>query len=457
MERNDCLQSGGGVEAGGINLYTMEESDMKKIFSVALVSALVVGMTGGIAAAKPQDNMVQLGGAIYKDMNLSLNKNQSCQSCHHPSAGFADPDNRVDPVNLPVSDGSDTMLFGGRNAPTAAYSGFSPSFSYDSEAGLYIGGMFWDGRATGWTTLKDPIAEQALMPFTNPVEMGLASPRDVVEIVLASDYADLFLKIFGGPPDLNIESEVLEAYNNIGKAIAAFERSTNLVKFNSKFDKFWQEQGQNVAAFGIDENRKYEGLPTNFKSKVFTPQEAEGLALFNAEDKGKCSLCHLTSNHVEAGGIVYPPLFTDFTYDNLGIPVNPRIAKLAGEQPIDYGLGAKTAELKVANSALDFDDPTIYGSVPEGTLDGKVIDVVFSEIGKFKVPTLRNVARSAPYGHNGFFATLADITRFYNTRDVAAWPAPEVPSTVNDVELGNLNLSAEEEAAIVAFMKTLTD
>ena len=259
---------------------------------------------------------------------------------------------------------------------------------------------------------------------------------------------------------LKDEASVLEAYNNIGHAIAAFERSKDLVKFNSKFDKFWEEQGRAVDSFGTDGSGNYVPVPANFKSKVFTVQEANGLALFNAVDKGKCSLCHLTSNHVDASGNVYPPLLTDFTYDNLGIPVNPRIAELAGgAQPIDYGLGARTAELKLANPALDFGDPTIYGPVSEGTPGGGMINVVFSEIGKFKVPTLRNVERSAPYGHNGYFATLDDITHFYNTRDVegAGWPVPEVIENVNEDELGDLGLTAEEEAAIVAFMKTLTD
>ena len=233
---------------------------MRKIFSVALLSALVVGMTGGNATAKPQDNLAQLGGAIYKDMNLSLNKNQSCQSCHHPSAGFADPDNRVDPVTFPVSDGSNPTLFGGRNAPTAAYSGFSPQFSYDSGTGLFKGGMFWDGRATGWR-LDDPIAEQALGPFMNRVEMGLTSKAEVVGIVQVSEYADLFLKVFG-PSAFN---DVDVAYDNIGRAIAAFERSKEMVKFNSKFDKFWQEQGQSVDTFGTDAEGKYIPLPTTFQ------------------------------------------------------------------------------------------------------------------------------------------------------------------------------------------------
>ncbi|MEY4937687.1 MAG: hypothetical protein RIS64_4046 [Bacteroidota bacterium] len=77
--------------------------------------------------------------------------------------------------------------------------------------------------------------------------------------------------------------------------------------------------------------------------------------------------------------------------------------------------------------------------------------------GKFKVPTLRNVAISAPYFHNGFYNSLEEVVHFYNSRDVEAFPAPEVLQTVNRTELGNLRLTISEEKAIVAFMKTLTD
>ena len=79
--------------------------------------------------------------------------------------------------------------------------------------------------------------------------------------------------------------------------------------------------------------------------------------------------------------------------------------------------------------------------------------------GAFKVPTLRNLTLTAPYGHNGYFATLKDIVHFYNTRDVPAakWPAPEVGENVNVTELGHLGLTEAKENDLVAFLKTLTD
>ena len=121
-----------------------------------------------------------------------------------------------------------------------------------------------------------------------------------------------------------------------------------------------------------------------------------------------------------------PPVFTDFSYDNLGVPKNPSIEALIGPQDIDYGLGAFVGD---------------------------------SENGKFKVMTLRNIHLTAPYAHNGLFKKLEDITHFYNTRDAEGvfWPDPEYPDTVNFDELGNLGLSTKDEDALVKFMKTLTD
>jgi cytochrome c peroxidase len=140
-------------------------------------------------------------------------------------------------------------------------------------------------------------------------------------------------------------------------------------------------------------------------------------------------------------------LFTDFTYDNLGVPRNPENPfyhmtpnyNPDGEDWIDFGLGG-------------FLMSAGYG--PE---------VWEPELGKHKVPTLRNVdLRPEPdfvkaFGHNGFFKSLEEIVNFYNTRDVDDWPPPEVGENVNTDELGNLGLTAEEEAAIVAFMRTLSD
>ena len=223
----------------------------------------------------------------------------------------------------------------------------------------------------------------------------------------------------------------------------------------------------NFGVADINGFRLYVGPPAGFKSKVYSYEEAEGLAIFNADsytqqtglpaatgqiNGGQCYLCHLTTNHsVEAydpidnpynpingpAPGIYNPIFTDFSYDNLGIPVNPRIAELAGPQDPDLGLGGQATLLGFACPTCDPAD----------------------EEGKFKVSSLRNLSRTAPYGHNGFFATIYDIVHFYNTRDVvgAGWPASEVPETVNKDELGNLGLTLQQEQKLVLFLETLND
>ena len=79
-----------------------------------------------------------------------------------------------------------------------------------------------------------------------------------------------------------------------------------------------------------------------------------------------------------------------------------------------------------------------------------------SQLGKFKVPTLRNVALTAPYGHNGYFATLREMVVFKNTRETGDWPAADVGENIT-MEIGNLGLSDAEVDAVVAFLMTLTD
>jgi len=434
---------------------------MKGTANFAILAAWLILPLGSASAAPQPPDIVKLGEFIYSDTNLSLNKNLSCMSCHHPSSGFADPSNRLNPVQYPVSEGTVKGMYGGRNAPTSSYTGDSPPFAYDSTNMLFSGGMFWDGRATG-ATLGDPLAEQALGPFLNPVEMRMPSAGAVLAVIQQSNYSKLFTGVFG--PNAFTDSE---AYNNVGRAIAAFERSNKFMSFNSKFDKFWAEQGMDVSGFGVNGAGLYSFNPATFKSKYLTAQEANGLALINATDKGKCALCHLTTNNVN-GTVVSPPLFTDFTYDNLGIPRNQRISELAGCQPIDYGLGAKIDQIEAVVGTLP---DTAKESLPDLLCSGDPQSVVISEKGKFKVSTLRNTARSAPYGHNGYFATLEEIIHFYNTRDVdgagwpldatdptfTLWPTAEVPDTVNHIELGDLGLSTSEEADIAAFIRTLSD
>jgi cytochrome c peroxidase len=367
-----------------------------------LAAVALLGVAGA-ALANMLTPLEKLGGMLYRDENLSWYRNQSCMTCHHPMAAFVDPDNTSDPFESVVSTGSDGVSLGGREAPTAAYAAFSPAFYWDDSVPgeeLYIGGQFWDGRA-------DTLVEQAKGPFLNPVEMAMPSKAAVVERVKEGHYAKVFVEVFGRNAFRNVD----KAYDNIAKAIAAFESTQVFNRFSSKYDAY-------LAG----------------KAKL-TQQEKWGLELFEREDKGNCAACH-PSRPAEDG---IGPLFTDFSYDNLGMPKsdNPQIAG----NPIDYGLGARQ----------DL-DPCTGGYA---WVDG--VRICMGEAGKFKVPTLRNIARTPPYGHNGYFATLEEIVEFYNTAGDGTWPEPEVNMNVNRDELGNLGLSPAEVKAIVAFLNTLSD
>jgi cytochrome c peroxidase len=362
-------------------------------------------------------------------MNLSVNGNQACSSCHDPDFGFVDPDNVIN--GTPVSDGSILDRTGGLNSPSAAYAALSPFFHWNDVDGLFVGGQFWNGRA-------NTLAEQAAGPFLNPVEMAMPDKWAVVDRLRTStvpDYKAMFDEVFGikladiqphpgTPIDVNtapvLEADyppgVREAYDRMAKAIGEFEKTEIFTKFDSKYDYYLA------------------GLAT------LTKEEEKGLKLFNGQ--GQCALCHLSAPSLAADAVSpFPPIFTDFTYDNLGVPQNVNIPG----QPIDLGLGAR---------------PDIEAIDPNGL-----------QIGKHKVMTLRNIELTPPYGHNGVFKTLEEIVHFYNTRDVldvcvdnndpgfgvTCWPVPEVAQNVNTAELGNLHLTADQEADIVAFLKTLTD
>jgi len=275
--------------------------------------------------------------------------------------------------------------------------------------------MFWDGRATGHT-LGDPLAEQAMGPFLNPLEQHSPGMKQVVQRAAQSDYADLFEQVWG-PGSLDTRDDVYGSYVRIARSISAFEQSPEVNPFTSKYDYY---------------------LAGDVK---LTKQEKLGLRLF--EGKAMCSACHLS----EEGPNGEPPVFTDFTYDNLGTPRNP-----------DNPFYSATSNFNP--DGYDWTDYGLGGFLYNAGMDE---DVWMPELGKQKVPTLRNVdKRPYPgfvkaYMHNGVFKSLEEVVHFYNTRDTEMWPAPEVPMNVNADELGNLGLSPEEEAALVAFMKTLSD
>ena len=379
-----------------------------------LITATILAFAAAAFAAMPASGQLspieQLGKELFFDTSLSNPPGQACAACHAPEVGFTGP-NATFNAGGAVYEGAVAGRFGGRKPPAASYGGDSPIFFDDR--GTFTGGMFWDGRATG-LTLGDPLAEQAQGPFLNPLEQNMAAAADVITAVAASDYADLFLLVWG-PGSLDPLDPL--AYERVARAIAAYERSKEVNPFSSKFDAYQKGTAK------------------------LTKLEKQGLKLF--EGKGKCAKCHV----LKPVGPNRPTVFTDFTYDNLGLPKNP--ANPFYTMPPEFN-----------PSGANWIDPGLGGFLQAA---GYPEDVVQANWGKHKVPTLRNVDRRPDagfvkaFGHNGCFKSLEEIVHFYNTRDVENWPPPEVPMNVNTAELGNLGLTPAEEGAIVAFLKTLSD
>lgn len=372
----------------------------------------------------PAADLAQLGKSIFFDTNLSEPPGQSCAVCHAAETGWTGPSEDINRGGG-VYEGAVKGRFGARKPPSIAYLGTAPVLHQDKPSQPdFVGGAFWDGRATG-ERLGSPLAEQAQGPFLNPLEQNNPDAATVVAKVCAAAYADQFKQAFG-----DVCGDTQKAYDDIAQAIAAFEASSEVSAFSSKYDAYLAKR--------VD----------------LTAQEKHGLQLF--EGKARCSACHPS----QPGPKGEPPLFADFTYDNLGTPRNP-------DNPF-YG------ETSANPLGAAWVDPGLGGFL-RGRADWK--GFARANLGRFRVPTLRNVdKRPRPdfvkaYGHNGVFKSLKEVVHFYNTRDTLAlctpgsqevsgrdcWPEPEQGLNVNTQELGDLGMSDEEEDALVAFLQTLSD
>lgn len=344
--------------------------------SIFMLAAFSLSATGASETLDPKA-IETLGKNIYFDDALSSPRGMSCASCHDPGAGFADPN-----TNFPVSRGVIHTRFGNRNSPTAAYAAYSPDFSFN-ELGEAVGGQFWDGRAKNLT-------EQAKGPFLNPLEMHNRDKSVVVTMIKNSGYAGLFIEVY---PSGFADDDA--AYHNAALAIAAYENSSEVNKFSSKYDYLTEE--------GLEDD------------------ELRGFELFEAN----CAGCHPSDSSLYADS----PLFTDYGYRNLGVPRNPDnpFYSIAFEfNPekdtyVDYGLGAALGDE--------------------------------SQNGKMKTPTLRNIARTPPYMHNGVFADLPAVLEFLNDREPYT---PEVNKTINE-NVGNFGFTDQDIADLIAFLNTLSD
>ncbi|HKI88338.1 MAG TPA: cytochrome c peroxidase [Draconibacterium sp.] len=408
----------GGLFLSGKNVVTMDDSarsDLKKAFMKL-------------------NPLEQLGKNIYFD-KISSPGGMSCADCHSSAVGFTGPDSKLNKKGS-VYSGANPKRFGNRKPPSAAYATFSPVLHLEEE-GNFEGGNFWDGRATGehYNGNPDagaiimglPAAEQAIGPFLNPVEQNNPSKEAVLMKIAGSKYASLWEEVWGESIKWGTPTDIDKNYDRIGLAISAYEGSDEVNPFSSKYDAYLRGEAE------------------------LTEQEAWGLALFEDKEKGNCAACHPGSDDDEL-----MPLFTDFTYDNLGVPKNPENPFYnMDEVYLDNGSPINPAGKDWVDLGL--------GGFLENHSNPAWAAMAGENMGKHKVPTLRNVGKKngngfvKAYMHNGVFKSLKEVVHFYNTRDVEDWPEPEVSVNVNTDELGDLGLTGEEEDAIVAFLMTLSD
>lgn len=337
-----------------------------------------------------------LGQILFFDKNLSQNRTQSCATCHNPNSAFVD--DRSNGISKMASLGDDNKSLGDRQAPTASYAKFSPNFHFDEKKQKYIGGQFWDGRAA---TLE----EQAGGPPLNPIEMGMANKKEVINRIKENElYVSSFKNLYGE----DILNDEKKAYDALTQIIASFERTDEFSPFDSKYDKYLKGE--------------YD----------LTALEDLGKSLFFSNNNNSCATCHVLKGEDKKG-----ETFTNYEFHNIGTPANQELRAKNGVKDIDKGL---------------LNNPSVTDE---------------KQMGKYKVPTLRNVAVTAPYMHNGVFSDLRTVVEFYdkyNNKDRTinketnkAWDEPEVKDTISLKELKAKELSDRKVEALVSFMELLTD
>lgn len=358
------------------------------------------------------DRAARLGQFLFFDTGLSGNGAVSCATCHKPDAGFAD--------SVPISRGVGRAA---RHTPALWNVAYNRWF-------------FWDGRA-------DTLWAQALEPIENPVEMA-SSRLQVAHHVADNDaLREAYLRTFGQLPELNNldrfpaagrpvtsapdhphqrawsamsrddQQAVNRVFTNVTKAIAAYQR--RIVSRNAPFDVF------------------VEGLRTGDSEKRdrLSPAAQRGLKLFVTD--ARCRLCHSGPN------------FTDEEFHDTRIPP---ATTADGNDPGRYG-GIVRLLANPFNAAGIYADKRDQDALAK--LEYLALRPDFTH--QFKTPTLRNVALTAPYMHNGRFKTLADVVHFYSTLE-GAMPAGHHRQ---EQILKPLHLSDRQIRDLVAFLESLTD
>jgi cytochrome c peroxidase len=447
-----------------------------------------------------------LGKLMNFDHNISPNRNVACASCHMPYAGYSGP---IPSVNLTMVayPGSAHFRAGKRTAQRYTYSSYFPPLQYNATQGTFFGGNFWDSRATGYL-LRSSDAEQSQFPPVDPAEHAFPDTACITYRLSQAVYRPLFEEVWGaGSFDISWPGNIEQIcstpngastfngsatpvqlspadrtrsntdYDHWAQSLSAFEKSLSVSPFTSKFDAF---------------------LAGTY---TLTPNEAAGYALFRG--RGNCNSCHLDGrstaptppppqgeapNSTDTGAEAdTAPVFTCFGSANLGLPKNPRDAFYYESTPDAFGFTLNPEGFIYTDLGLGTFLRSGFGSAPNPNLSWR--QFASTSDGKMQTSTARDVALVPPqcptteapgpyfqkeFFHNGYIKSLKQLVHFYNTRDVFrmsvesgncpagtiekvnCWPSAEVPQN-QDMTVGNLGLTDEEENQIVIFLQTLND
>ncbi|MGA9966813.1 MAG: cytochrome c peroxidase [Terriglobales bacterium] len=374
-----------------------------------------------------------------------------------------------------------------RNPTSYVYATYYPPLFYNPSQADFYGGNFWDGRATGYK-LQNSAAEQAQDPPSDPEEMANPDPACVVWKLSLSDYKFFFEQVFGvGSLEINWPSNVAKICS-IPKGAAVLNGNPTPLKLSTKdrtlANKDFDEFGQAIAAY--ESSSSVSPFTSKFDyflagKATLTTQEQNGYDLFRG--KGSCNTCHLDGrSSTQLGGVdtgqaaSVQPLFTDTTYNNLGLPKNVMLPWYSEDTPDQWGFTGNPLGFGFTDEGMGLFLDGYYGAPPN--LRWGILLPQFE--GKFQTSTARNAAQVPyqgfvkAYMHNGYLTSLKEVVHFYNTRDVypyhvlsghcpkgtvekvTCWPEPEDINNEN-MTIGKLGLTSEEEDDIVAFLHTLVD
>lgn len=394
------------VAASGIGLYSFIRDPEPHVWSPEQLAMLESMWIGSLPELPPDPSnavaddprAVALGHRLYFDRRFSGNGMVSCATCHEPDKMFTDA--------LPLGEAIGTTK---RHTPTIVGTAYSPW-------------QFWDGR-------RDSQWAQAVTPMEDPAEHG--GTRTQYAHLVAAHYADDYRELFGSLPDVEglprsagpngteeqraaweaISSEDQDAVNriyaNMGKSIAAYER--RIMPGASRFDDYVEALLEGDAEHA---------------AALFGRDQALGLRMFIGS--ASCIDCH------------NGPLLTNNSFHNVGLPVDRGTKFDSGRIQ-----GVKDAIADTFNCESTYSDAQPGDCEELRFVKGQGIEI----LGAFKVPTLRNIAETAPYSHLGTIETLRGVLEHYD-----AAPIPFMGHS----DLEPLDLSRDEFRQLEEFLRTLS-